>query len=115
MKKNDFLFLSAVVLISIISFIFVAVNTENGDTAIIYKDGKIYQEVDLSKNSEIIIGTTNSVITENGCIYMSRASCPDKLCMRQGRISDSSKKIICLPNKIVIEVKRKSEIDTVVR
>ena len=46
---------------------------------------------------------------------MEYADCPDKLCINQGKITDSSKKIICLPNKVIVEVTKKSETDAVVR
>ena len=52
---------------------------------------------------------------EDGCAYMLSANCPDKLCIRQGKAKDSSKKIICLPNRVTVEVTKKSEIDEVVR
>jgi hypothetical protein len=49
------------------------------------------------------------------------ASCPDGLCKSMGRISMSGQSIICLPNKVVIEILDKSretpssEIDVIVR
>ncbi len=115
MKKNDCLLIFFVVFISIVLYLIISLFSKSGDTAIITVNGEIYCEKKLSENSKIDINGTNAAVIENGEIYMTSATCPDKLCIRHGKISDSSEKIICLPNKIVIEVTKKSEIDAVVK
>ena len=115
MKKNDFFLVFIVILISIFSYLFLSLNSSDANTVTITLDGEVFYTGKLSDNREIEIGDTNTAIIENNEIYMSHASCPDKLCVRQGKISDSSKKIICLPNKVVIEVSKKSEMDAVVK
>ena len=49
----------------------------------------------------------NTVVTESGRAYMREADCPDRLCVKTGRIRSVGERIICLPNKVVIEVIRK--------
>lgn len=81
-------------------------------TAEIYQDGKLLQSIALSKVTEPY---TITVTGENGCVNvievrnneigMLSASCPDKLCIHQGFISDALLPITCLPNKLVIQVK----------
>ncbi|HAL62983.1 MAG TPA: hypothetical protein DCO93_00905 [Clostridiales bacterium] len=114
MKKNDFLFIFAAVFVAALTFFIMKLNIQNADTVRITVCGKLFCEKPLSENCEIDIYGKNTAIIENGSVYMKDADCPDKLCIHQGKISDSSKKIICLPNKVVIEVIKKSEIDTVV-
>ncbi len=115
MKKRDFILIITVISISIILSLLLFFNTKKGNTAVIYVNGEKYCEADILKDSEINIFDTNTAVIENGEIYMKSSTCPDKLCIRQGKISNNSKKIICLPNKVVIEVKAKSDIDAVVR
>ena len=114
MKKNDFILIIAVILIGIVLFVVTGTSTENGDTVIITRGGEIFGEYPLDTTTKIDINGTNTAIIENGTVYMQSADCPDKLCVHQGKISDSSKKIVCLPNKVVIEVTKKSEIDKVI-
>lgn len=113
MKKNDFILISVILVVATAIFLFIP--KENADIATITVDGKLYATVALDKDRQISINDTNVARVENGEIYMESATCPDKLCVHQGRISDSSKKIICLPNKVIIEAVRESKIDTVVR
>lgn len=113
MKKNDFIFAGVIFLIAVLAFIFIP--KESADIAKITVDGKLYSTVSLKKDSKIDINGTNVAVVKDGEIYIESADCPDKLCIHQGKISDSSKKIICLPNKVIIEAIRESSIDTVVR
>lgn len=114
MKKNDFLFIFAALLVAASSFFIIKLSAKDADTVKITARGKLFCEKPLSENCEIDIYGKNTAVIENGCVYMKEASCPDKLCIHQGKAHDGSKKIICLPNKVVIEVIKKSEIDTVV-
>jgi len=114
MKKRDFLFAFAVIITAAAVFLIIKPHSESADTVRITVDGKLFCEKPLSEDCEIDINGTNTAVIENGSVYMKSAQCPDKLCIRQGKAHDGSKKIICLPNKVIIEVGKKSEIDTVV-
>lgn len=115
MKKKDIIMVFIVILVSLAALFFSKIFTQSGDIVKITLNGEVYCEKNLYENTEIQIDGTNTAIIENGEVYMDYASCPDGLCIRQGKISDSSKKIICLPNKVVIEITKKSEIDMVVK
>jgi hypothetical protein len=39
-----------------------------------------------------------------GKVHMIDSACPDKLCVRTGWISRPGESIVCLPNKVVIEI-----------
>lgn len=113
MKKNDFILVGVVLLAAILFFVFIP--KESANIAKITVNGELYKTVSLEKDTKIEIGNTNVATVKNGEIYMESATCPDKLCVHQGKISDSSKKIVCLPNKVIIEAVRESNLDTVVR
>lgn len=113
MKKNDFILAGAVLMIAALVFIFTPKGS--GNIAKITVDGKLYSTVPLSIDTRIEISNTNVAVVKNGEIYMESATCPDKLCVHQGKISDSSKKIVCLPNKVIIEALNESSVDAVVR
>ncbi len=115
MKKRDFIFAFIVILLSVAAFSVMKLRQSDADTVRITVDGRLFCEKSLYEDCEIDINGTNIAVIENGSVYMKSATCPDKLCVREGRAKDSSKKIICLPNKTVIEVIKKSDIDTVVK
>ena len=85
-----------------------------GDTVTVWVNGEAYGSYPLNEANEIDINGTNTLVIADGSAYMSQASCPDKLCIHQGRISDASKSIVCLPNKIVVTVnKPNKDVDAV--
>lgn len=113
MKKNDFILAGLVLVVAIATFFLIP--KKHANMAKITVDGKLYATVSLDKDQKISINETNVAAVKSGEIYMEGANCPDKLCIHQGRISDSSKKIVCLPNKVIIEATQDSSIDSVVR
>jgi hypothetical protein len=42
---------------------------------------------------------------DDGKVRMVDSACPDKLCVRSGWISRPGESIVCLPNRVVIEIK----------
>ena len=58
----------------------------------------VIHQLDLSK------GGTNTLVIENGQVYISDASCPDKVCIYQGKISRPGEMIVCLPNLMIAKI-----------
>lgn len=102
MKKRD-LVIIAVALIAALAIYFFAHG--DSDKVSVYSDGKLWGEFSLSENAVIDINGTNTLKIENGKAYMISATCPDKLCIKQGEIDSDGGAIICLPNRVSAEVK----------
>ena len=49
-------------------------------------------------------GAVNIVAVEDGAVYMKEANCRDGLCIRQGRMKNGAKTIVCLPHKLVVKM-----------
>ncbi len=71
-------------------------------------DGRLVEELDISQDTRLEIhghkGGTNTLVIEDGRVYVSEASCPDKLCMNQGKIGQSGEMIVCLPNLMIAKI-----------
>lgn len=86
------------------------INRGEGAVAEIYKDGELIETVDLQNvekpyEFEVRDGDNVNVIrVEKGRIRVASASCPDKICVNRGYISDGVMPIVCLPNKLIIKV-----------
>ena len=72
-------------------------------------DGKVEQEIDLSKDGDYAIlndnGDFNTINITQGVVRMKEANCPDKLCIHQGKISKNGETIVCLPHGLIVEIK----------
>ena len=74
-------------------------------------------DVDITYDIEGAGGGRNLLVIEGGQAYLSDASCPDLLCVHMGKISRAGQSIICLPNKVTVEIRGKEkseEYDTIV-
>ena len=81
---------------------------EKGAEVLITIDGELYGTYSLSENQEIPIiidgVTTNLLVIKDGKADMTEADCPDKLCVHQRAVSKNNESIVCLPNKVVVQV-----------
>lgn len=74
-------------------------------------DGKLYDNIPLSTNKgekKLNIKSSsgnNSILIRDNTIKVISADCKDDLCVKQGEISKVGESIICLPHKLIIEIK----------
>jgi len=112
-KKMDIVIIVVLIISSFIpNFIYSSIMSKNNNNlyATIKVDGKIHNTIDLPTTSEekFIIQTengTNTILANNNEIKIIHADCKDELCIKQGSISKIGKTLICLPNKLIIEIK----------
>lgn len=118
-KKVALLLIALLVLILIGSLVWILPTNslfgKSSDDMIadIYQDGNLIQTIDLNQVNEsytFIItnenGSQNEIEVRPGSIGILSANCPDKLCVHQGFISTSKLPITCLPNRLVIQIRK---------
>lgn len=106
--------LAALILILAGSAAFLLLRPKSGGhVARISLDGQVVEEIDLSRVEAPYTltidgpgGFSNTITVEKGRICVSKAGCPDQICVHQGYISDGTTPIVCLPNKLIIEIIR---------
>ncbi len=123
MTKCDKFLIILVLIVSIISIIIIGKATSNYDTtyAEIYVDGNLYKKYSLDKNlNEVVTIETkhgkNIIEIEGYNVRMIESSCINKLCIKQGTIHKQGQLIVCLPNKVVVQIIGKnssSDLDTI--
>lgn len=59
-----------------------------------------------------VIGQT-LIRVKDGQVWVEKASCPNKVCVRQGRISKPGETIVCLPNRVVVTIEGAKKTDAV--
>ena len=113
MKYSSYLKINITVIMIILALlglsyivVFFAFKNE-GSYITIEKDGALVGTYSLEAEQEIPLSdddTNNIVVIEKGKAFMKEASCPDHLCMKQGKISKEGQTIVCLPNKVIVTV-----------
>lgn len=112
MNRNAKVILLLLVLVGAACAAFVLLRPAGtGAMARITLDGELVEEIDLSAVTEPYTftvegpgGFTNTIQVEHGRIRVLEAGCPDQVCVNQGYISDGTVPIVCLPNRLVIEI-----------
>ena len=92
--------------------------TDGGSlTVTVCKDGKeVYNARldEIGEPTEIDVGGCIVVVSSGGVDVM-KGDCPDKLCVKQGKITKAGQSIICLPNRVSVYLTgEKAEVDAVV-
>ncbi|MDY0234690.1 MAG: NusG domain II-containing protein [Gudongella sp.] len=121
MTKGDKVLIVFIILISILSFVYInryAFSNQEKYVSVQVNG----EEVKKILFDEKLIGETIPINTEYGYnlleigderIRFYEADCPDQICVRQGFISRVGETLVCLPNKLVVELKGISEEDDI--
>lgn len=106
LKKWDIA--AAVVILLAAGVIFVALlfNKQPGKTVVVTIDQVEFgrYRLDQDRTVEIKGSGSNLLVIENGHAYVKSADCPDKICVNHKPIVRSGEVIVCLPNKVVVEI-----------
>lgn len=118
MNRKDMGLIIGILLLAAILYIFFG-SANEGSMVVITLDGKPYATCSLEEDKRIEVKSewgSNIVVIENGQVYVADADCPDQYCVKQGSLPNGRASIICLPHKMVIEVKgdnKKTEVDAI--
>jgi hypothetical protein len=123
-RKNDIILISGLFTVFLIIILVLQIFRNGGNKVLVSVDGVEKYTFDLDKDIEFEIegyeGGTNHLVIKDGEAYLTEASCPDHICVYMGKISDVGQSIICLPNRVVVEIvgdknSPDGDIDTIVR
>lgn len=105
MKRNDLILMAAVLTIAIAGFLlYASFGKDSAGMITVTVDGEVFGTYSLKKDQEIQINDTNFLIVQDGKADMIEADCPDQICVEQKAVSKNKESIICLPNKVIVEV-----------
>lgn len=113
--KRDFILIAAFLSAAIIIYAFLYFTGSEGSVVVVKVDGTVIKELPLNQDDEFTVpgyhGGINSITIRNGSVLISDADCPDKLCVKTGKINRAGETIVCLPHRVVVEIKRNSVSD----
>lgn len=115
LKKHNFiqkrelnLIVAILVVSGLLSAIFYAANKKAAKQVLVTVDGQAVATLDLNRDTDMIIngygGSTDHLVIKDGYASITEASCPDKVCVRTGKIHKTGELIVCLPNRVVVSV-----------
>ena len=118
--KKDIIFLVGAVLSALTIWgICILFHQNDADIVLVIQDGSQIGAYPLEEDKIVIVtwgeDEYNLLMISDGTAFVSDADCPDKLCVHQKPVSKNHESIICLPNKVIVEVdsSANSEFDAV--
>ena len=106
--RGDLVLIAGLLIVGLAILALLTFTRQDGRQAIVRVDGQLIAQLPLTRDVEYpveIEGTiTNRIVLQDGAVCMAEANCPDHLCIRRGGIRYVGDSIICLPNKVVVEI-----------
>ena len=106
-KKADIILLIVILAVGIPMSVLSLTSGTSGDKVKISTDGQIYGIYPLNEDCEIEVtedGHTNHITIKDGQVSMSYSTCLNQVCVNTGAISQAKDAIVCLPNRVVVEI-----------
>lgn len=119
-SKKTYILLWCILAVAVVIIIFNKVTSKSGAFVEVSVDGQTTTVLPLNINTDYLIDGiegSNHLIIEDGVCFVEEADCPDKLCVKQGKIDKIGQSIICLPHRVVVTIKgdASKEIDSIAK
>ena len=113
MKRNDIILIAVIMIVTLVTMagmrIWQKSSTSDSAVAVVTIDGSVYGTYPLSEDVTERIGLAdgsyNILTISGGYADVVEASCPDQICVHHNHIRYSGESIVCLPNKLIVEIK----------
>jgi hypothetical protein len=104
-RRADLIVIGSLLLLALVLWLVLgALRTEGGEV-VVRVDGVETERHALTEDGTFPLnGGSNILVIAEGQAWLSEANCPDRLCVRQGKIHYTGQSIICLPNRLTVTV-----------
>lgn len=109
-KKADIILFICLILIGGALSYLAFSGSSTGDLVVVKVNGEIYGKYSLSKDRTITVnrdGHMNKITIKGGKVQVSKSSCKNQVCVKQGSISTTHQSIVCIPNRVVVSIEGK--------
>lgn len=116
--KKFLLIIIILIILSLLPLYFNIYGTKDSTIAEVYSSGELIKTIDLSKIKDpYTFDITseygkNTILAEKDKITVTDSDCPDKVCVQRGSLTTDnaadtsySTPIVCLPHKLVIQIR----------
>jgi len=107
-KKADIALFFIILIVGLaLSWATLTMNTD-GDKVVVTVDGKTFGTYSLYEDKTIEVkqaDCTNYITIKEGLVSMESSTCKNQVCVNTGKISQTKDSIVCLPNKVMVEIK----------
>ncbi|MBQ8432805.1 MAG: NusG domain II-containing protein [Clostridia bacterium] len=110
--KNDIALIVALLALVLLATLALLLLRTEGDRVVVTLDGQLWGEFSLQEDRTVEIRNGdgyNRLVIKDGKAYVQEANCPDGICSAHRPIGYGGESIICLPNKVVVEIRSQNQ------
>ena len=100
--------IGALLVVAVAGMLVIQALREEGAQVVITWNGEVEGTYPLDEDQTFVFegesGGYNVVTIEDGFVFMEEANCPDQICVKHKPLNQTADPIVCLPNKLVVEV-----------
>ena len=102
---RDLGLIAFLLLLSAVLFVVLRAGQTDGARVVVRVNGEDVATYSLARDGRYELnGGSNILVIQNGEAWLTDANCPDKLCVKQGKIRVTNQVITCLPNRLTVTV-----------
>ena len=109
MNKKDIIIALLIFMVAGMIYITMGFLKKEGDTVQVYLEGTLIESYSLKGEKDVLLegyqGGMNHLVIHDGKASIVEADCKDHLCVKQAAIYRNGESIICLPHRLVIQIK----------
>lgn len=117
-RKNDVILIGILLLAALLSYLgiryYQGISTKDAVAVVTVGEeeyGRFPLSQDITEKIEQPDGSYNILQIKNGKADIIEASCPDGICEKHNAVNKQNESIVCLPNKVVVEIENGEESD----
>lgn len=107
-KNRDLALIAVIIVIACAALFLQTFLSAPAAQAEVSVDGQVVEVLDLTRDGQLTVtgsgGGTNLLVVQDGQIWCQEASCPDKVCISQGKQREAGSAIVCLPNRLIVTI-----------
>lgn len=105
MGKRDRLLIGGILVLALVLAGVWLLLRRSGGYVVVRVDGAETARYSLSEEGTYALnGGSNVLRIEDGTAWLTDADCPDRLCVKQGKVRYDGQTITCLPNRLTVTV-----------
>lgn len=117
LQLGDWVLIAGIITLSIV-FIPLLHSGTQGKIAVVRVGDAVVEKLALERDQRLVftgrLGETE-IEVKDGQVRVVRSPGPQKICARRGWISNAGQILICLPNRVTVEIPGEAEYDALVR
>lgn len=109
LTKADIILAIILIIVGLATSVYLSLSSAaEGKTVTVYRDSKVFGTYALDEDRTLTLksdGRINKITIKEGKVAMSFSNCKNQDCIHMGQTDSPAKRIVCLPNRVVVEVR----------